>query len=188
MRTNYSNRQIADLSFGDSRLETRQAKIIEDLSENLSGTLPEVSKNSSATKDLYRFFKNPEVSPEKILHCHSTQVPLSLEGQKRVLHVMDTVEYDMTRKKGATTLGPMNYLKRRGVYQHNSLLLTEKGAPLSLFHQSYIIRSDDYFGKADERKKLPFYEKESYRWHQHFVKAQLLCEQNPDLEVVSIAD
>ena len=82
----------------------------------------------------------------------------------------------------------MNYLNRRGIYLHNSLITNDKGVPLGLLRQSYILRKDEDFGHAAERKSLPFEDKESHRWKEHFMEGQALCEQYPDLEGVFVAD
>ncbi len=59
---------------------------------------------------------------------------------------------------------------------------------MGLLRQSYVVRRDEYFGHAAERKALPFEEKESHRWKEHFLEGQALCEECPGLEGVFIAD
>ena len=188
MRTTYEKRDLGSTCFGDSRLNTRFRQILDDLSVNLNSSIPKSSETKSKTKAVYRFLKNQQVQPEKMLHHHMESYLTQACQRNRLLHIMDTVEYDYTNKRVASDLGPMNYPNRKGLYQHNSLLLTDTGAPLGLLHQSYIIRDLAHFGNAAARKKLPIEQKESHRWLTHFQKAQALCEQHPDLEIVSIAD
>lgn len=188
MRTQYTKRKLNDLEFGDTRLLLRFDKVIDNFSNCLGGTIPQSCCSKAEAKATYRFLKNPQVTFDKMIHHHQNSYHSQLLTSNRILHIMDTVEYDFTSKRAANDLGPMNYLKRRGLYQHNSILLSEKGAPLGLFNQSYIVRKDAGFSEAAKRKKLPFCEKESYRWYEHFVKAQQLCKTHSNLEVISIAD
>lgn len=190
MRTKYLQRNILAEDFGDSRLNRRFDVICERFSSNLSATIPQVAKTKRDTKAMYRFFDNKQVTPIKELYAHRPQLnrKVSALELKRFLQLDDSTEVDMTGKKGAKTLGPLNYIHRRGLWLHNSLITDHNGAPLGLLHQSYIIRNDEDFGKAAERKKLPFEDKESYRWKEHYLKGQQLCEQNEDLEGVYVAD
>ena len=168
MRTQYEKRVLRINEFGDARLSSRMDKIINCFSQNLSASIPQSCSSKAESKAAYRFFKNPQVSPCKMIAHHYKTFESQLSGMECVLHLMDTVEFDYTSKRSAKNLGPMNYMYRRGFYQHNSILLTEQGAPLGLFEQSYVIRNSDSFSKAAERKNLPLSEKESYRWFQHF--------------------
>lgn len=107
---------------------------------------------------------------------------------QRILQISDTVELDYTGKRSDERLGPLSYEYQHGLHLHNSLLLSSLGHPLGLLKQSYHIREDEFFGKSKERVKLPFQEKESYRWSEHFQAGQELCRQYLGLEVVYVAD
>ena len=161
MRTQYVKRKLNSLEFGDTRLLSRFDKIIDNLSRCLGGCIPQSSPSKAEAKATYRFFKNPQVTFDKMISCHKDNYHSQLLKSNRVLHVMDTVEYDFTSKRAAKDLGPMNYHKRRGVYQHNSILLSDSGAPLGLFNQSYIVRKEADFSKAAERKNYLFVKKKA---------------------------
>ena len=188
MRTCYAQRLLTD-KFGDRRLYSRFNKVCKDLEKRLASSIPEAAGTKSATKATYRFFDNENVTPQKMIAAHLSALASSLSGKGgRFLQLSDTVELDFTGKKGGKKLGPMNYLNRRGLYLHNSLITNTKGVPLGLLKQSYILRKDEDFGHAAERKALPFEEKESYRWKEHFVQGQALCQALADLEGVFVAD
>lgn len=190
MRTKYLQRNITVDDFGDIRLNRRFDMICEQFSNNLSATIPQAGITKKAVKAMYRFFDNKQVTPYKQLFAHRPELDKKISALKkrRFLQLDDSSEADMTGKKGAQALGPLNYINRRGLWLHNSLITDHNGAPLGLLHQSYIIRNDEDFGKAAERKKLPFEDKESYRWKEHYLKGQALCEQHEDLEGVYVAD
>ena len=162
MRTSYEERDLTD-KFGDARLCRRFNTITEQLREGLTRSIPEAAKTRADTKAMYRFFDNKVVSPQKMLSIHYSEVGSSISnGQaRRFLQLSDSTEMDLTRKKGSKDLGPLNYINRRGMWLHNSMILNEGGAPLGLLHQNYIVRKDEDFGKAAERTALPFEQKES---------------------------
>lgn len=189
MRTSYEQRDLTD-EFGDSRLYHRFDKLCHQLEIGLMSTIPEAAGTKSETKAMYRFFDNKGVTPQKMIAAHRSGFigGLSAGVGGRFLQLSDTVELDFTGKKGGKKLGPMNYLNRRGLYLHNSLITNAKGVPMGLLRQSYIVRRDEDFGHADERKELPFEEKESYRWKEHFLEGQALCAACPDIEGVFVAD
>ena len=210
MRTKKTTRQTGD-KFGDRRLEIRYKALTERLSDNLAQSIPQSGHTWGETKAAYRFFDNPSVSPSKMLKLHneglehlwtplsesesskdksaSVASPSSLKGERRrLLQLTDTVELDYTGKKGASALGPLNYKKRLGMHAHNSLIINELGAPLTLMSQTFTIRDTAGFGDSEKRTALPFEEKETYRWRVHFEQAQELCKNDPLLEMVYIAD
>ncbi|HRI60721.1 MAG TPA: IS4 family transposase [Saprospiraceae bacterium] len=190
MRTSYSDRHLTNDEFGDLRLKRRYQKICSQLEVNLSSTIPRSCQTRSATKAVYRFFDNEHVLPQMIIKAHwDTVLPCMQAGDhKRLLQLTDTVEFDFTKKRSRKALGPLNYPFRRGTRAHNSMITTEKGVPMGLLLQSHHLRSDEDFGKAAERQSTPFEEKESYRWCEHFIAGQSLCEQNPNIELVYVAD
>ena len=189
MRKKYKERDLKT-GFGDKRHYTRLTTIQKAMESNLSGTIPEVSLTKASSKAMYRFFANESITPELILQAHQQEMfkPLSSTGSQRFIQIDDSTELDFTNKKGAAQLGPLTYLKRRGLILHNSLLLNSQAVPIGLLHQSYIQRTDEDFGQSAARKSLPASEKESYRWVTHFQKGQALCEQNKELEGLYIAD
>ena len=71
---------------------------------------------------------------------------------------------------------------------HNTMIMSESGAVQGLLDQKHMIRTDEDFGKSEERKRLPIEEKESYKWVAHFDKAQQLCKDNEGIEMVFVAD
>lgn len=190
MRTSYSVRHLTVSEFGDSRLIRRFQLICSQFETSLSRSIPCSCQTRCATKAVYRFFDNGFVLPQMMIKAHwDTVLPsLQTEGNKRLLQLSDTVEFDFTRKRSRKALGPLNYPSRRGIKMHNSLICSSEGIPIGMFKQSHHIRKDEDFGKSAERQKMPFEEKESFRWYEHFIAGQSFCEQNPNSELVFVAD
>ena len=175
--------------FGDARLNKRLEIITDHLSDALDSPIPSAAVNWATTKATYRFFDNKNVNPQAIIEAHSnTFIPQISDEPQRIYQHSDTVDFDYTGKKAADNLGPLNYINRRGLYTHNSLIINSSWQPMGMLHQTHNVRDDDGFGKSAAREKLPFEQKESYRWKTHFDKGQDLVKANPNLEVVYVAD
>lgn len=190
MRIKYSERQLSGESFGDTRLRRRFQMICGQLENRLKSTLPSVFQTRASTKAVYRFFDNKSVLPKMMIKSHWAEIMPALQncGKQRLLQLSDTVEFDFSRKRSRQSLGPLNYSFRRGLRTHNSMIVRTDGVPMGLLDQSHHVRIDEDFGKSAERQSIPFEDKESFRWLEHFLSGQSLCEQNPDLEVVYVAD
>jgi len=159
--------EVANL--GDVRLNKRLEKISQQLTNNLIDPITTASEDQSSIKG---------VIPE----LHDDNQP------KRILQLSDTTELDYTKKKAAANLGVLNYENRKGIYFHNSMLVSDLGVPIGVFKQTYWSRDAEYLGQSDTRRSLPLIEKESYRWYDHFKAGEKMCEQIPDLEWVYVAD
>lgn len=183
-------RTFTDSVFGDHRLEKRFEKICSHLSDKLNASVPEASLSRSETKSVYRFWDNKRVHPTGQIVCHVDKVEhlVSTLTPRRVLQLSDTVELDYTGKRVSEHLGPLSYEHQRGLYLHNSLLVTDLGRPLGLLSQSFLHRRDEDLGKWKERLNLPMIEKESYRWMEHFQRGQSWCQEHPEIELVYLAD
>ena len=183
------NHTYLEAELGDSRLTDRFNIILSQLSRGLNTTLPKAAQKKAATKAIYRFLDNSKVSSNKLLDAHFQGLNLMENDSSpgRILCLSDTVELDYTNKRIGQDLGPLTFRTRRGMLVHNSLLTKEDGTPLGVLDQQYIIRKDENFGKYSERKRLPYEQKEGYKWYKAFNTAQQVCEQS-DLEIVFVAD
>lgn len=181
--------EYLEAELNDKRLTKRFNTVVNHLSDNISGTIPQASQSKGATKGAYRFFDNKKVVPSSLLQAHVNNFKLHVPGKSkpRYLVLSDSSELDYTGKKGATKLGPLTYKKRRGLLIHNSLLVSDIGVTVGLLRQDYIIRKEEDFGKSKNRKYHPIEEKESYRWLQHFRTADQLS-RTAQVEMVYIAD
>ena len=189
MRTNYKTRELHQ-SFGDKRLDARFENLCEIFSNKLHQPIPNICENKAQTKATYRFLEHQNVKEITMLQKQISSINVFLEKHNptRILQISDTVELDYTNKKGAKDLGSLNYVNQKGMLLQTSLLTTTNGLPIGLLHQNYISRSSETFGQSATRESLPFEEKESYRWLEHFKKGESLCNSHTNLEVVYIAD
>ncbi len=173
----------------DERLTKRFNELIGQLKADTGGSIPQAAQSKGAAKGMYRFFHNPKVKPHKLIQAHVAAFSLSDEGMNtsRYLCLSDSTEVDYTSKRGAANLGPLSESNRRGMYLHNSLIISDKGIPGCVLKQDYLIRRDEDFCKWKQRKNWPIENKESNRWLKHFEAAQRWSERCTK-EVVYVAD
>ena len=140
---------------GDKRLESRYRSVLRHLSAQMNATVPQANLEWKAIKGTYRLWDNEKVTPEGQLALHFQDIisslPPSKERPLRVLQISDTVELNYTRHRCAKHLGPLKYIKHRGLHLHNSLLVSEQGQPLGVLKQTFHIRKDEKLGKSLER-------------------------------------
>lgn len=184
MRTNYKSRELED-ALGESRLEARHPKLVSSLSQGFGESLSRKQWLPSATKGMYRFFANEQGTPEKQLHSYEKEVENVLKTQKRILHWTDTTEFDYTGKRNELQLGQWNDTERRGMPLHSSLWTDTTGVPIRILGQSYHTRT---LGAGKKSRDEDLETKESYRWKEHRDLGAELAKQNPDCEILYVAD
>lgn len=178
------------MDLGDARLNKRSGKIFQNLSLHLDKTIPAAFPNRGEMKAVYNFFKHEAVTMKKLNEGHSKTHQRNRKNvHKQVLLApQDTTELDFSNKRSAKELGPLNHLHQRGLRLHSSLIMSEKGVPSGVFKQTSIIRSDEKFGKRNNRKVEPIEDKESNRWLEHHDALEDFYNPFPNIEVFDICD
>lgn len=92
--------KLSRCNFQDTRHGKRLRKLLEQLSENIGGTIPWACQDWANTKAAYRFFSNERVSEEEILagHCQATRDRLEASSAL-ILMLHDTTEFTFHRKE-----------------------------------------------------------------------------------------
>lgn len=191
-----SSIKAVNYTFSDKRLSNRFEKIVNTLGLNLKATIPQAFGSKKQVDATYDFFRNPKNDLSNIFEEHrQTLLPniktcanklksaRDVKHPNRFLWLSDTVELDYSQKRNAPLLGPLTSMHRRGLYIHNGLLTNSLGTPIGLANQQYIIRTDEDWGKSEERKYHPIETKESYRWIEDCKAAQSLVKQLPILQI-----
>jgi len=185
--------ELAGCEFQDERHGKRLQKLLEQLSEQIGGTIPWACQDWANTKAAYRFFANQRVSESAILsgHFHATEKRLG-SGTWPILMLHDTTELSFHRKDvaavGMTTRVPQRKLDGKpqhydvcGILMHSSLAVTLDGLPLGLTAIKFWSR-DKFYGCNQLKKRInptriPIEEKESYRWLDNVRQSTALLEQ-----------
>ena len=89
--------ELQGIDLGDKRLHQRSKQIIEALAANPEASVNAACEGWGDTLAAYRFFNNPEVTPEQILRPHRNATQWRMRKHRVVLIVQDTTELDYTK-------------------------------------------------------------------------------------------
>src|SRR5258708_4836793 len=185
--------ELARCEFKDEGHGKRLRKLLEQLSEQIGGTIPWACQDWANTKAAYRFISNPRVSEEEILagHFHATRERLA-GTEMRILMLHDTTEFNFHRKDfapigitkksylGKDKKGRPRHYTVCGILMHSSLAVTTEGLPLGLgaikFWTLAEFKGSNALKKKINPTRVPMEKKESYRWLENVKQATSLFE------------
>ena len=183
---NWVEQEMKYLSLGEKRLEERVVKIIQDFSQNPTGSIPEFCGDWATTKATYEFCKNPVGARDQIVTAQREATLNRMEGQPLVLILQDTTSFDFTDHTATEGLGPLENENCRGFFAHSSLAVTPDGVPLGLLAQQTWVRDDNEVGSRHHRHQRPIEAKESYKWLQGL--ADSTAHLPPETQAVVVSD
>ncbi|MBN2451714.1 MAG: hypothetical protein JXR77_15095 [Lentisphaeria bacterium] len=143
----------------------------------------------------HRFIEHPDrdaVSMETILEPHRQRTIKRMRNETRILCPQDTTVLDYSSLRGCSGLGPtganQSGTKGRGLRLHSTLAVTPAGLPLGILNCECVARR--FYGKQakEKRRKLPFEQKEGYRWLESIMACERAAEQLPDTRLVCVMD
>jgi hypothetical protein len=172
--------------FRDKRLTKRFENLLEDLSKNPAGSIPQAFKTWGETLAAYRFFDQEFVTPEKILRPHYEATLERVRQEKIILVLQDTSEIDFSHRKPIPGMGPLSFESQQGFYLHPSLAVTPERVCLGVLDAK--MWSRESLGKSASKKQRPFEEKESYRWLEGYEIANEVANACSETMVVNVAD
>lgn len=162
---------------GDARRNERLIRIVSDIADHPSATIPESCGSWSATKAAYRFWSNAHVEAGSIRDAHQQRTFVRLSAQtdsgsqtdsgelQTFLIVQDTTNLTFStqrrRKKG---IGYLDHPNQWGLKQHSALAVSQDGVPQGIVYQEIWARDPNDYGKKHQRKKKKTKDKESQRW------------------------
>jgi len=178
--------QTADL--GDQRLNKRMTKLLDSALSQPTASIPVACRGWQETLAAYRFFDNRKVKAENVLAPHQAATRERMAKHDIVLCVHDTTELDYSGQSQTQGLGPLTYEAQRGLYLHPTLAVTPDRLCLGVLDALIWARSDDGYGKSEERKRKAIEEKESVRWIDGYRQVCELADTLPDTQCVYMAD
>lgn len=182
--------EFSRVGFQDKRLNKRCQQIASDLEQQPSEPINQACEDWADTKAAYRFFDNPKVTPERIVHPHSQRTVLRMKAHALVLAIQDTTFLNFSHHphtEGLGALGGRKELGQRGFGLHMTLAVTPQGQPLGILTQQYFERPIEETSRPRKRiQQLPIEEKESYRWVAAFEKTIELTPAG--VQVVTVCD
>jgi hypothetical protein len=189
--SSWAQREFGGVDFPDGRLRPRLISLAEAFFQQPLANIPDaLHGDASQIKAAYRFFKNPQVDLQTLLHPHYEQTVGRVAQQPVVLAVQDTTSLNYDDHPATRGLGPIN-TRADGAQRlklHDTMAFTPEGTPLGLIDIQIWARDPQQMGKAAQRKQRPIEEKESLRWLNSFrrtAEVQRLC---PETHLINVAD
>lgn len=177
--------ELAGCKFKDARHGKRLRKLLEQLAQNIGGSIPWACQDWANTKAAYRFFSNDRISEEEILAGHFQATGDRLAATDAVILMLhDTTEFTFHRND--VQLGILNKSRLPnqkdyivcGILMHSSLAVTSEGLPLGLAAVKFWTRKEFKGCNALKKKinptRVPIEQKESYRWLENMKESTAL--------------
>lgn len=193
MRAPWAVEEMKSAELNDKRLNDRLTRILSDLGDRPTTSIPAACGGHAEMIAAYRFFDNERVTYEKVLEPHYERTLERMAAQRVVLLPQDTTQLDLTRPhQQVAGAGALDTAARRGALLHLMEAFTPDGTPLGALWSKTWTRDDPVettpAEKDRQRKKTPIEEKESVRWLDGVRHARRAAEQLPDTQCVCIAD
>lgn len=178
--------EIKTVNFGDKRIDSRVEKILNELGDKPTYSIPQACGGWGETVAAYRFFDNDKVNFDNVLDNHKQATLERIKEQKVALLPQDTTELIHVKTKGAKGLGTIKETEKEEIFLHPVIAITPNKVPLGVVSAKYWQRTEKVV-KAEQRKK-PIEEKESFCWIEGYQAACEVQKQAPNTIIVSLAD
>ncbi len=157
---------VPAFDFPDLRLEKRCVTILEALTDNSTGSIPEACSTPAATKAMYRFLESDHFETETIDEGIARDTIARIPAGTTLLVAQDTTSLNFSSLSQTSGLGDIDDKHTKGMLMHSALAIGEDGLPLGVIHRKTWVRVDEEFGKRELRKTRPTKDKESFRWQE----------------------
>lgn len=163
----------SDSFFNDVRLDRVQDSLINAMVDRQSVIIHQLSKDRNEEVSFHRFLENKKVSPQKILEFFNQSNSIDYSG-KHLLMIQDTSDLSFGFNSNRGHLGYMApNTDKTGFRLHPCLVLdADNGGCYSVacseFHYTDYAKTINRIEKGERKTpnyKIPFDEKQSYRWY-----------------------
>lgn len=180
-------KELDGIALGDERRNSRVLQLAASMAQTPGESLRASCGGWSEAIGGFRLLHSPAVTPEKILAPHRQATLKRAAHCRHLLLVDDTTELDYTSHKALEGAGRLDHEHRRGFYAHSHLLVDEdSGVTLGLCGSKMWTRQLE--PKGGKHKKVPFQEKESYRWLEGYQQACSVARSLPNAHVLFVGD
>jgi len=166
-------REYGEMEIGDKRVSKRLEKTMETLEKEPGLTVCSASSGRYEAKAIYRLLKNPKLTIETMVKTsrERTIEKIVESGEKVILLPQDTATLDYIGLKECEGMGTYYNEASRGILEHGSIAISEKGRIFGLMEQELWTRELGESGKASKRKNKSIEEKESVKWQETMKKS-----------------
>ena len=188
-----------DATFFDERIKKRTIQVAIDKMARPARSLGRSSRGAARAKAAHRLVGNYKLRPGQKREERVTQEQLwtpifehgakNSDGSERIYAIQDSSCLMYPTLRDTTGLGTADRKKEEALWMHSAMGVRPDGEVLGLYHAHFWARPLSEFGKAEERKKRPFQDKESHLWVQTADAVEaLFCDQGIDADIVHITD
>ena len=170
----------------DIRLKQRLIRLVEQLSQKPTASVPLACGNWAQTKASYRFWDNKKVEVEQIIAAHQASTLDRAKDEEIILAIQDTTDLDFTHHPNTAGLGHLDAKYLRGLKVHSTLAVNTAGVPLGILAQEIWARDPKTIGKKHQRKQKETQEKESQRWLD--AERKTVKNRRPGQTIITVAD
>jgi hypothetical protein len=178
--------ELRTVDLGDARRERRLVRLVEDLAEHPTGSVPHACGDWATTKAAYRFWDCDAVAPSAIREAHIEASAARVAAAERVLVLQDTTTLDFSAHPATAGLGPIEHPAHQGLLVHSALAVTLGGVPLGLMDQQVWARDPHTTGTRHTRRQRPTAAKESQKWLTTQTASQAAIAD--DVGIITVAD
>ena len=170
----------------DIRLKERLIRLVEQLSQKPTASVPLACGNWAQTKASYRFWDNKKVEVDEIIAAHQASTLDRAKDEEIILAIQDTTDLDFTHHPNTAGLGHLDAKYLRGLKVHSTLAVNTAGVPLGILAQEIWARDSKTIGKKHQRKQKETQEKESQRWLD--AERKTVKNRRPGQTIITVAD
>jgi Transposase DNA-binding len=164
MINQWVRQELEKTQLGDARRTNRFMKIVSNLSNKPTSSVPEASGTWAETKATYDFWDSPYIKPAQLRKGHVDATLSRIKNHQIILAIQDTTELNYTTHEAVKGVGYLDNKYAHGLKVHSTLAATTEGLPLGIIDQYVWARAPKYLGKAAQRSQKSTEEKESQRW------------------------
>ena len=164
MINQWVRQELEKTQLGDVRRTNRFMKIVSNLSDKPTSSVPQASGTWAETKATYDFWDSPYIKPAQLRKGHIDATLERIKNHQIILAIQDTTELNYTTHRAVKGVGYLDSKYAHGLKVHSTLAATTEGLPLGIIDQYVWAREPKSLGKAAQRSQKSTEEKESQRW------------------------
>ena len=121
MINQWVRQELEKTQLGDVRRTNRFMKIVSNLSDKLTSSVPEASGKWAETKATYDFWDSPYVKPAQLRKGRVDAILSRISNHQIILAIQDTTELNYTTHKAVKGVGYLDSKYAHGLKVHSTL-------------------------------------------------------------------
>jgi hypothetical protein len=189
MISEWVKKELAMIELGDRRLNNRMLSLLDRASKQPESSLNRMFHTRKEVQACYRFFSNDLVDEVKIIKPHLEMTITRASQNPVVLCLSDTTSLNYTTRKTLKDSGYISSNEAQGFFLHADIAVTPDRLHLGIVGRKFWAREKEKKTRSSmERERMPFAEKESYRWLESYRDSCELAKKCKETQVIHVTD